>query len=130
MQRWVAAGLGIVMSIATAGAVGTMAHAEPLSALVISAMAPDANGGYSMRQVVLPVSDADLATPGGADALYVRIGTAAEQACRAPSLRRVTDALRPKFDKCVQDARATAVQRAGLPALSKVAEGVLSAKAP
>lgn len=130
MQRWIAAGLGIVMSIATAGAVGTMARAEPVSSLVVSAMAPDANGGYSMRQVSLSVSEAELTMPGGADALYARIGKAAEQACFSPSLRRVTQALRPKFEKCVKDARLAAVQKAGQPALSKVAEGALSAKAP
>lgn len=122
MQRWIAAGLGIVMSIATAGAVGTMAHAEPASSLVISAMAPDANGSYSMRQVSLPVREAELTSPGGADALYSRIGKAAEQACFSPSLRRVTEALRPKFEKCVKDARFAAVRQAGVPALNRAAE--------
>lgn len=122
MQRWIAAGLGIAMSMATAGAVGSMARAEPVSSLEISAMAPDGNGGYSMRQVSLSVSEAELAAPGGVDALYVRIGKAAEQACLSPSLRRVTQALRPKFEKCVKDARLAAVQRAGMPALSHAAQ--------
>jgi UrcA family protein len=88
-----------------------------LAAAVITALpivAPAAEESTGIRVVV---SDLNLSTPAGINALYSRIKTAAALYCE-PTRQLTGTRLTPGYNSCVKDVVATTVQKINTPGLT------------
>jgi UrcA family protein len=96
-------------------------------ALSFAAMcsAGDATGA---NQTIVKYADLNVSSPGGAAALYARIGVAANGVCRTLDGRDL--ASKTHFDRCVHKAISEAVTKVDQPALYSVYNSKNSAPKP
>jgi UrcA family protein len=95
-------------------------HLAGLALLMCAGAAIATEPKFDVRMAVVSFTDADIASPAAAAALYQRIQSAAEQACQLPASQATAAA--PQRTACVSDAIRRVVARVAAPELTRIFE--------